>query len=144
MSNSAYIKLVPGSTQQSISLDEVKKLFHYYKEITSKTGAQVSWSYSTAAFPYELKEKPEGKDQWFYLKSDERGYNMIVVGVGSEQYEDENGEFVNREYIQIVLPEGATHGDKGKGNEFSKFLGQKLEGELHLFNGRVMYYYKRK
>lgn len=144
MSNSAYIKLVPESTKQSISIEEVKELFHYYKEITSKTGSQVSWSYSEAAFPYELREKEEGKDQWFYLKSDERGYNMLVLGIGSEQFEEDNGEIVNREYVQVVLPEGSTHGDKGKGNEFCKFLAKKLEGELHLFNGRVMYYYKRK
>ncbi|KAA0548192.1 DUF1885 family protein [Bacillus sp. BGMRC 2118] len=144
LSNSAYIKLVPASTQQSISLDEVKGHFHHYKEMTAKTGSQVSWSYSEAAFPYELKEQPEGKDHWFYLKSDEKGYNMLVVGVGSEQVEDENGESVERQFIQIVLPEGATHGDKGKGNEFSKYLSKKLEAELHLFNGRIMYYYKRK
>jgi hypothetical protein len=144
LSNSAYIKLVPGSTKQAITLDEVKDLFHYYKEITSKTGSQVSWEYSDAAFPYDLKEKPEGKDTWFYLKSEERGYNTLVVGIGIEQYEEENGESATRGYIQLVLPEGSTHGDKGKGNEFCKFLARKLEGELHLFNGRVMYYYKRK
>jgi hypothetical protein len=144
LSNSAYIKLVPGSTKLEITLDEVKELFHYYKEITSKTGTQVSWEYSDAAFPYDLKEKPEGKDKWFYLKSGERGYSTLVIGVGKEGFENENGEPATREYIQLVLPEVATHGDKGKGNEFCKFLARKLEGELHLFNGRVMYYYKRK
>jgi hypothetical protein len=144
LGTSAYIKLVPGSAKQEITLDEVKELFYYYKEITAKTGSQVSWEYSDAAFPYDLKEKTEGKDKWFYLKSNERGYNTLVIGVGSEEIEDENGEFTTRNYIQLVLPDSATHGDKGKGNEFCKFLARKLEGELHLFNGRVMYYYKRK
>ncbi|MFD1735651.1 DUF1885 family protein [Bacillus salitolerans] len=144
MPSSSYIKLVPASTKQSISLDDVKELFHYYKEITSKTGSQLEWEYKDAAFPYELKEKPEGKDKWFYLKSEERGYNLLVIGVGTEEIEDEEGTLKQQEYIQVVLPDGATHGDKGKGNEFCKFLAKKLEGELHLFNGRVMYYYKRK
>ncbi|WP_456275650.1 DUF1885 family protein [Bacillus sp. AK128] len=144
MSQSAYIKLVPASSKQEITLEEVKELFTYYKEITTKTGSQVDWSYGNAAFPYELKEKPEGKGVWFYLKSEERGYHSLVVGVGSEELKDENGNESSQNYIQVVLPEGATYGDKGKGNEFCKFLAKKLEGELHLFNGRVMYYYKRK
>jgi hypothetical protein len=144
LSQSAYIKLVPASTKQEITLDEVKDLFKYYKEITSKTGSQVDWQYGDAAFPYDLKEKEEGKDQWFYLKSEERGYHMLVVGTGSEELEDEEGNRNTQQYIQVVLPEGSSYGDKGKGNEFCKFLARKLEGELHLFNGRIMYHYKRK
>ncbi|WP_246944093.1 DUF1885 family protein [Bacillus pinisoli] len=142
MSLSAYIKLVPASTKQDITIDEVKELFTYYKEITSKTGTQLGWEYGSAAFPYDLKEKEEGKGTWFYLKSQERGYNALVVGVGSEEIEDENQH--TQSFIQVVLPEGSTYGDKGKGNEFCKFLAKKLEAELHLFNGRTMYYYKRK
>ncbi len=144
MSLSAYIKLVPASTKQEVHLDEVKELFAYYKEITSKTGTQLSWEYESAAFPYEIKERPEGKDTWFYLKSTSRGYNMLVVGVGIEEIEDDEGKIVNQGYIQVVLPEGSTYGDKGKGNEFCKFLAKKFEAELHLFNGRIMYFYKRK
>jgi hypothetical protein len=144
LSLSAYIKLVPASTKQEITLDEVKELFYYYKEITSKTGSQVSWEYSNAAFPYEVKEKEEGKDTWFYLKSDERGYNALVIGVGTAKVEDDEGQIQEQPYIQVVLPDGSTYGDKGKGNEFCKFLAKKLEAELHLFNGRVMYFYKRK
>ncbi|EIJ81661.1 hypothetical protein PB1_01930 [Bacillus methanolicus PB1] len=47
-------------------------------------------------------------------------------------------------YIQITLPESSTFGDKGKANEFCKLFAKKLQGELHLFNGRIMYYYPRK
>jgi hypothetical protein len=142
LSQSAFIKLVPASKQQSISLKEVKELFHYYKEITSKTGEQVSWEYADAAFPYEIEEKDEGKDSWFFLKATSDRYKYMIVGVGKEDLEEPSEE--EAAYIQVVLPEGATYGDKGKANEFCKFLAKKLAGELHLFNKRVMYYYKRK
>lgn len=141
MAGSAYIKLVPSSKQQDITLEEVKDLFYYYKNITAKTGKQVSWNYENAAFPYALKQKPDAKDQWFYLKAtDDERYKYILVGVGKEAAEAEEG----LPYIQVTLPDESTHGDKGKANEFCKFLAKKLEGELHLFNGRVMYFYKRK
>lgn len=139
MSKNAYIKLVEKSTQQEITLNEVKNLFSYYKEITGKLGSQLSWEYEEAAFPYELKEQNQAKGQWFYLSSTKERYRYIVVGVSSESIE-ENEE---QAYIQVTLPEGATHGDKGKANEFCKFLAKKLNGELHLFNGRIMYFYKR-
>lgn len=143
MGNSAYIKLVAASKQQSISLAEVKELFYYYKDITSKTGDQVSWDYEKKAFPYTLTEKAESGGKWFYLKANEPRYHYIVLGIGEEQIE-ENGEEIARSFIQVVLPEGAQYGDKNKAVEFAKFIAKKLEGELHLFNGRVMYFYKRK
>ncbi|QOR68403.1 DUF1885 family protein [Cytobacillus suaedae] len=140
----AYIKLVPGSTKQEITLDEVKELFHYYKEITSKTGQQLDWEYGDAAFPYDIKENNEEGTNWFYLKSTDSRYNLIVLGVGKEEIEDEDQNKIEQYFIQITLPQASTHGDKGKANEFCKFLGRKLQGELQLFNGRVMYYYPRK
>jgi hypothetical protein len=143
LAQSAYIKLVPASTQQTVTLNEVKDLFHYYKEITSKTGEQVSWEYDGAALPYEIEETEEGKDNWFILRANTDRYKYIIVGVGKEETE-ENSDEEARNYIQVVLPEGATYGDKGKANEFSKFLAKKLSGQLHLFNKRIMYYYKRK
>jgi len=144
MSTHAYIKLVQTSAKRTITLGEVKDLFHYYKEITRKTGEQLGWSYADAAFPYTIIETSEGKDQWFYLKGENPRYQTIVVGVGREQIMDETSEEIHEQwFIQVTLPHGATHGDKGKANEFCKFLAKKLEGELHLFNGRVMYYYKR-
>lgn len=133
MATHAYIKLVPSSKKKAITLQEVKQLFQYYQEIMNKTGEQLGWGYQQAAFPYQLIETDEGK--WFCLKGDGHRYRMIIVGVGSQ----ETGE----SFIQITLPNEATHGDKGKANEFYKFLAKKLEGELHLFNGRIMYYYKR-
>ncbi|MEH7222401.1 DUF1885 family protein [Bacillus sp. JJ1566] len=139
----AYIKLVPASNVQNISLDDVKDLFSYYKEITGKTGRQLDWDYDNAAFPYQIKEMNQEKN-WFYLKSDHQKYNAIIVGVGHENIEEQNGENTDQCYIQVTLPESSTVGDKGKANEFCKFLAKKLEGELHLFNERVMYFYKRK
>lgn len=139
----AYIKLVTNSNAQHISLDDVKDLFSYYKEITGKTGTQLDWDYDNAAFPYQIKEVNHEKN-WFYLKSDHQKYKAIIVGVGQEKIVDETGENTVQSYIQITLPEISTAGDKGKANEFCKFLAKKLEGELHLFNGRVMYFYKRK
>jgi hypothetical protein len=141
MATHAYIKLVSASKKKTITLSEVKELFQYYQDITKKTGEQLGWSYAEAAFPYTIVETDEG---WFYLKGKSDRYRTIIVGVGQEQIPNEDtGEMEEQTFIQITLPQGATHGDKGKANEFCKFLAKKLEGELHLFNGRVMYYYKR-
>ncbi|WP_210366400.1 DUF1885 family protein [Bacillus sp. REN3] len=144
MSSNAYIKLVPSSSQQTISTEELKDLFNYYKEITAKTGDQVDWNYEYSAFPYELKEKEDGKGNWFYLHSSQDRYNAILIGVGKESASEEDGTEREKTYIQITLPPTATAGDKGKANEFSKFLAKKLKGELHLFNGRIMYFNPRK
>lgn len=142
MSETAYVKLVPSSEQQTITTDEVKSMFSYYKEITSKTGTQLDWDYEYSAFPYEIKEADEGI--WFYLKSSHDRYNAILLGIDQEVVIDEDGNERKQMYIQITLPDTATHGDKGKANEFCKFLAKKLKGELHLFNGRIMYFYPRK
>jgi hypothetical protein len=143
MSTHAYIKLVSASKKKTITLEEVKELFHSYQEMTKKTGEQLGWGYEEAAFPYQIMET-DGKEQWFYLKGNGDRYQTIIIGVGQEQVEnEETGEMSEQSFIQVTLPNGATHGDKGKANEFCKFLAKKLEGELHLFNGRVMYYYKR-
>lgn len=61
-----------------------------------------------------------------------------------EEAADDEPKMIKRHYIQLVLPEGSTHGDKAKGNEFGKHFAKKLKAELHLFNGRVMYYNPRK
>ncbi|WP_261133835.1 DUF1885 family protein [Bacillus sp. Marseille-Q3570] len=137
MSSSAYVKLVAKSKQQTITLEEIEKLIHYYIEITNKTGEQLNWEYGSAAFPYSIEQRKNGSGTYYFLKGNTSAYHYMLVGAGND---DEGSEYT---YIQIVLPEGATHGDKGKANEFSKFLAKKLDGELHLFNGRIMYYYKR-
>ncbi|WP_066176397.1 DUF1885 family protein [Bacillus marinisedimentorum] len=145
MGKSAFIKLVPASLQTSITLDEVKDFLHYYKDITHKTGEQLGWSYDEAAFPYAIKERSDSEGKWFYLKSDEERYYMILVGIGEEKVESAEEEDIHTiQHIQITLPDGSTQGDFTKAIEFAKFLSKKLQGELHLFNGRIMYYYKRK
>ncbi|WP_410983821.1 DUF1885 family protein [Bacillus cereus] len=127
----AFIKLVPKSKQQAVTLGDVKQLFHYYQTITSQTGAQVSYAYTNVAFPYEILNTSETTLE---LKSSHDRYNSIYVGVGTEN---------EQAFVQISLPSTATFGDKGKANEFCRFLAKKLEGELRLFNGRTMYFYKR-
>jgi Domain of unknown function (DUF1885) len=144
MAINAFIKLVPSSAKQDVSIEDVKKLFHYYKDITGKTGAQLDWQFENSAFPYEIKEKEEGKGKWFYLHSNNERYNAILIGVDKETVQNENGEEKEQTYIQVTLPEQSTFGDKGKANEFCKFLAKKLQGELHLFNERIMYFYPRK
>lgn len=139
----AYIKLTPASIQQTITIDEVKNLLSYYIEITTKTGEQVDWNYSDYAFPYQIKETPEGKNRWFYLSSSEEQYNIIIVGIDQEIIKELETERIQT-YIQVTLLEVSTFGDKTKANELCKFLSKKLQGELHLFNKRIMYYYPRK
>lgn len=144
MSRTAYIKLVPASNKQEVSLNDLKDLFNYYKEITSKTGEQLHWNYEHSAFPYEIKERGNSNNEWFYLKGIEDRYHYILLGIGSEEISEEDGSTRTQNYIQIALPESALFGDKNKAIEFAKFLGKKLNGELHLFNGRIMYYYDKK
>jgi hypothetical protein len=146
MAINAYIKLVPSSSKQTITIDEVKELFSYYKDITLKTGDQLEdhLKFGDLAFPYEIKETAEGKGKWFYLSGIQERYYAILIGVDQETYPDVNGEEKELTYIQVTLPEESTYGDKGKANEFCKFLAKKLQGELHLFNGRIMYFYPRK
>ncbi|MFX3624345.1 MAG: DUF1885 family protein [Ectobacillus sp.] len=127
----AFIKLVPKSAKQSINIQDLKDLFTYYKQITEKTGKQLGWNYSENAFPYEMIPT---SDSTLHLKSSHDRYHSIYIGTG-----EENGQY----FVQITLPQSATFGDKGKANEFCRFLAKKLEGELQLFNGRTMYFYKR-
>jgi hypothetical protein len=127
----AFIKLVPKSVKQSITIQDVKDLFTYYKQLTSQTGKQLSWGYSESAFPYEIVDT---SDTTIHLKSNHDRYHAIFIGVGVNE---------EQHFVQITLPESATYGDKGKANEFCRFLAKKLEGELELFNGRIMYFYKR-
>ncbi|UOE56988.1 DUF1885 family protein [Cytobacillus oceanisediminis] len=144
MAANSFIKLVPSSVKENISTEELKELFLYYKDITGKTGSQIKWEYNDAAFPYEIKEKPEAKGTWFYLNSEHDRYNAILLGINKELVREDDGSEREQAYIQVTLPEGATFGDKGKANELCKFLAKKLQGELHLFNGRIMYFYNRK
>nr|WP_205092478.1 DUF1885 family protein [Thalassobacillus pellis] len=138
MGKSAYIYLLDDSIQQQITLGEVHKLLEYYQEITAKTGSQLDWNYNGHAFPYMISESKHENGSYLTLRGQESDYGYILIGVGSKN--DGKGNDV----IQVTLPEASTHGDKNKGVELAKFIAKKLEGQLHLFNGRVMYYYKRK
>lgn len=144
MTNNAYIKLVPASAKESITKEELKNLFLYYKEITAKTGKQVGWNYDAAAFPYEIEEKTGEKGDWLYLYSNQDRYHAILVGIVNNEKIEGDGTKSEQTVIQVTLPPTSTYGDKGKATEFCKFLGKKLKGELHLFNSRIMYYYPRK
>lgn len=124
-----------------VTLDEVKQHLERYREQVRKTGAQLGWEYEEAAFPYSVESKPEGEGKWFYLKGTNPLYRYIVVGVGTKDASDGGNE---RCYIQITLPDTCTHGDKSKANELCKWLGRHLRSEVHLFNGRVMYFNPRK
>jgi hypothetical protein len=142
---SAYIRLVDQSTTSQIDLEDVKQKLEHYISMTTKTGQQLAWDYAGAAFPYKIVEPPEGKGKWFYLKGNNPNlYKHIVVGVGADQATDQEGQEKKNNYIQIVLPDDATHGDKSKANEFCKYLAKTYQAKLELFNGRVMYCYPRK
>lgn len=136
MSQSAFITFVDGSEVASITLDELKGQLLHYREQTQLTGEQLGWDYAEAAFPYTIETKPGQEQEWFYLKGSSPLYRHIVFGVGEK--ED------SRRYVQMVLPDDATHGDKAKGNELCKYLAKKWKAELTLFNGRIMYYNPRK
>lgn len=125
MSKSAYIKLVPGSKQETIDLDGVKQLLDTYCEMTGLTGKQLGWSYEAAAFPYEVSHEEQDGISYLYLKGKSPDkYNGLIIGTSKE-------EASGVHYIQIVLPANASHGDLAKGNEFSKFFAKQLKGELH-------------
>ncbi|PLR84054.1 hypothetical protein CVD25_12960 [Bacillus canaveralius] len=143
MAGHAYIKLVPLADKENVTTEEIKELFEYYKSITAKTGDQLDWNYHDSAFPYEIKEKPDAEGKWFYLYSNHDRYHSILLGVDKETVVENDNER-EQSYIQVSLSEASTFGDKGKANEFCKFLAKKLKAELHLFNGRIMYYYPRK
>jgi len=139
MSQSAYISLVQGSKIDSINLDGVKEQLQQYQEQTELTGRQLGWDYADAAFPYAIEQKPDAQDQWFYLKGKSPRYRYIVIGTGTRETDG-----ASIPYIQVVLPDGSTHGDKAKANELCKWIGKRLQAEVKLFNGRTFYFNPRK
>ncbi|GMK43054.1 MULTISPECIES: DUF1885 family protein [Paenibacillus] len=132
MSQSAFIKLVQGSAVSELPLEELKEKLIHYREQTALTGTQLDWDYAKAAFPYTFESKQD--DRWFYLQGTNPGYKYIVFGNGDE----------GPSTIQVVLPDGSTHGDKAKANELCKYLAKQLLAELTMFNGRTIYYNPRK
>ncbi|WP_166238233.1 DUF1885 family protein [Paenibacillus turpanensis] len=139
MSQSAFLYFVEGSSVASLTLDELKDQLLRYQEQTRLTGQQLGWEYEDAAFPYTIETKPEAEGQWFYLKGKNPLYKYIVMGVGTKQVDEQE-----RNCVQVVLPADSTPGDKAKANELCKWMARHLKSELHLFNGRIMYFNPRK
>jgi hypothetical protein len=139
MSQSAYISLVQGSTVDQMTLDGVKEQLQQYIEQTELTGRQLGWDYADVAFPYGIEQKPDADGKWFYLKGKNPMYRHIVFGTGTR-----DGDGAGIPYIHVVLPEGSTHGDKSKANELCKWIGKRLQAEVKLFNGRILYFNPRK
>jgi hypothetical protein len=164
MSQRAHIKLVGTSVLQSITIDDLKTQLTHYKDQLTQTGSQLDWDYADAAFPYTIEQNPEGENQWFYLKGNNPLYRYIAFGVENptpetlqipEASEAMVGEGEGTEVpaqanvtepsiIQVILPDGSTIGDKSKGNELCKYLGKVWKAEVHMFNGRIMYFNPRK
>lgn len=146
MGNSAFILLVEQSTTTEVTLDQVHEKLKRYINMTTKTGQQLDWDYAGAAFPYTISDNKEGDTRWLRLQgNDTELYNHLIIGVGSHaKDENEEEETTEQHYIQVVLPERATHGDSNKANEFCKYLAKEFQAQLRLFNGRLMYYYPRK
>ncbi|MCH5584004.1 DUF1885 family protein [Shimazuella sp. AN120528] len=129
MKKSAYIRRT-----ETIELADVQNTLNYYREMTRNTGKQLAWDYEAAAFPYTMEEKETDGTKYLLLTgNDPHLNNHIVIGVGQK-------EDTQQYYVQIVLPEDATHHDVAKGNEYAKFIAKQLKGELQLFNGRIMAY----
>jgi hypothetical protein len=127
LKKSAYIR-----RSKLIELEHVRNTLNYYREMTRNTGKQLTWDYEAAAFPYTMEEKEGGGTKYLLLTGkDPHLNNYMVIGVGQQ-------EETQRYYVQIVLPEDATHHDVAKGNEYAKFIAKQLKGELQLFNGRIM------
>jgi hypothetical protein len=146
----AVITFTDGSAVSSVTLDEVKEQLAHYREQLKKTGEQLGWEYEKAAFPYEVEGSEDSP--WLYLKGTGK-YRRIAIGAGSEPVsgsgeagQDADGEEAPkmRHFVQIVLPDDSTYGDKAKGNELCKYLGKTWKAEVKLFNGRTIYYNPRK
>ncbi len=125
MSQSSFITV---ASKTEITLQDIKEVLIYYKEITSKTGEQLDWNYDSYAFPYVIEEKEEDFGAYIVLRGNLDRYNTILIGVLEKD---------EQTHIQITLPNSSTHGDKNKANEFARFLAKKVKGTLTLFNGRV-------
>ena len=139
MSQRAVITFVDGSTVSSVTLDELKQQLLHYKEQTSLTGQQLNWDYADAAFPYTIETKSGQEHIGFILKATDPRYRYLLMGVGQTETEDKV-----QHTVELVLTDESTHGDKGKANEFMKYLAKAWKAELTLFNGRRMYFNPRK
>ncbi|GFR37555.1 hypothetical protein PRECH8_08510 [Insulibacter thermoxylanivorax] len=141
MGQSAYIELVQGSDHDSITLDDVVQVLERYRSQTALTGQQLDWNYAEMAFPYEIETRRDGEHEWLYLRGKHADYRAIFIGIGTKQEMEPEQAIA---YIQVVLPDGATHGDKAKANELCRYIGRRLKAQVTMFNGRTMYFNTRK
>ncbi|SMO49102.1 DUF1885 family protein [Melghirimyces algeriensis] len=141
MGKSAYIQLVEHSVQKTLSLEDVKKELHRYIQMAEGTGKQLGWEYAKAAFPYTMETKTTHGSPWILLKGKKtEGYKYLCIGVNTGSITKEN----SFPHIQVTIPDGATHGDHAKANEFCRHLAKAFQAKLYLFNRRIMYFYPRK
>lgn len=142
MNKSTYIKLVDGATQKEITLTQVKELFHQYIAQFIKTEDMINWKgLNTSAFPYSIEERFDNNAEYLYLKAQDHLYNYLVIGIGNEEIDGNNINF-----IQIVTP-GDYHcktGDHVKVSIYANYLAEQLKAELHLSSGQVIQYNLRK
>lgn len=150
-----YINMTTKTGQQ-LAWDYADAAFPY--EIIEKPEARGQWfylkgkndKYKYIVFGVDAKQGPsdemvvsgEGSDEVGSVEGSHEGSNEGSNEVGSDEMPQ--GESEEQCYIQVVLPEGATHGDMSKANEFCKYLAKEYQAQLFLFNGRLMYYYPRK
>lgn len=144
MGNHAYIKLVSASKEASISLQGVKELLDKYVEISKKTGEQHNWDYENFSFPYKMEMPPNDAGVKLKLVPKQDRYEGFLAEIGHEELEDESGNKSMQHMIQVSLLPNSTNGDKDRAIDYCKFMAKQLAGELHLFNGRIMYFYPRK
>jgi hypothetical protein len=135
MSNHSCIKLVSSSTKQDIDMNEIKAMFHSYVKQNKKTAQQLNWNYEYFSFPYEIEDASINKEKIKLISNHDR-YHSLSIHI--ERDKDK------QTVIIVSLLNQSTYADKGKANDLCKFLAKNLEAELHLFNGRVMYYNRRK
>lgn len=128
------IQVTHKPDEDFLTTNDVRDMLNYYADITSKTGTQLSWSYEDVALPYDIEEdQTEGKTILHLKTKDPSLYKHLLISVLTEEKDEGKQSF-----ITIHLPSDGTSGDKGKANEFAKFLAGKYHGSLTLFNGRVM------
>jgi len=131
MIQQASISIVENSKYTEVNLELVQELLKEYISASNKIGIQVDWKYEEASFPYQISIKKLDEQDCIYLSCQDSRYKHFVLSCPSE------------ETIQIMLLPNSTFGDKGKANELCKYIAQKVEGKLELFNNRIMYFYKR-
>ncbi|MEE6452097.1 DUF1885 family protein [Gottfriedia acidiceleris] len=131
MVQQATIQLVDKSKYQEANLELINNLINDYIQSSTKIGQQLDWNYERVSFPYTISNKKLDDQDALYLQSNDSRYKHFVVSI----QDDKN--------IVITLLPNSTYGDKGKANELCRYLAQKIEAKLELFNNRIMYFYKR-